>query len=85
MKKLSTIKRVCRMERYFDEVSNNSGFTRSLCRKRRILEKYMNSGLWLKDYQSDERGKIPKGIKRGVLSEDGLYNLLCDIEKGMHP
>ena len=43
------------------------------------LYRYFQSGLWLQDYQRDERGEIPCGLKRGVLSEDGLYNLLNDI------
>ena len=44
------------------------------------LEKYKSSGQWLKDYEADERGEIPAGTPRGVLSEDGLYNLLTDID-----
>ena len=35
-----------------------------------------HSGEWLKDFEADERGKLPKNMPRGVLSEDGLYNLL---------
>ena len=44
----------------------------------RALERYQSSGLWLHDYQLDEQGLLPTDLKRGVLSEDGLYNLLCD-------
>ena len=42
----------------------------------RVLAAYMDSGDWLRDYTADEQGRIPKGMKRGVLSQDGLYNLL---------
>lgn len=35
-------------------------------------------GDWRSDYESDERGELPAGLKRGVLSQDGLYNLLTD-------
>ena len=28
------------------------------------------------DLADDEAGRLPKGLKRGVLSEDGIYNLL---------
>ena len=28
------------------------------------------------DFAADESGEIPADIKRGVLSEDGIYNLL---------
>ena len=40
------------------------------------LRDYLESGRWRKDFEADEAGKIPKDIRRGVLSEDGLYNLL---------
>ena len=38
----------------------------------------MDSGQWLKDFEADEKGKLPANLKRGVLSEDGLYNLLAE-------
>ena len=40
------------------------------------LEAYYNGGDWRKDFEADEAGKLPKDLKRGVLSEDGLWNLL---------
>ena len=42
----------------------------------RLLTDYMDSGQWLADYELDEAGGFPPDLKRGVLSEDGLYNLL---------
>jgi hypothetical protein len=49
--------------------------------QRRIkrLTEYQESGEWLKDFEADERGEFPKDMPRGVLSEDGLDNLLSDI------
>ena len=47
------------------------------------LEDYVESGHWIADFECDERGELPKELKRGVLSEDGLYNLLCDVERYM--
>ena len=44
------------------------------------LSSYYESDLWMEDYESDETGEIPADMKRGVLSEDGLYNLLLDYE-----
>ena len=44
------------------------------------LEGYLSSGDWKKDFEADEAGLIPEGIKRGVLSEDGLYGLLEEID-----
>ena len=48
--------------------------------KIKSLREYQSSGQWLKDFEADEAGKIPSGLKRGVLSEDGLYNLLGDVD-----
>ncbi len=44
------------------------------------LTAYMDSGDWLRDYTADEQGRIPHDMKRGVLSQDGLYNLITDRE-----
>ena len=43
------------------------------------LTGYMDSGQWLQDFEADSRGELPKDLKRGVISEDGLYNLLSEI------
>ena len=40
------------------------------------LEEYYESPLWKKDFEMDEAGLFPKELKRGVLSEDGIYNVL---------
>lgn len=34
------------------------------------------SGEWREDYEADERGELPPNMKRGVLSQDALYDLL---------
>ena len=44
------------------------------------LEEYQSSGLWLEDFEADEAGALPEGTLRGVLSEDGLYDLLRDYD-----
>ena len=44
------------------------------------LEQYLDSGEWLKDFEADERGEIPTDYPRGVLSEDGLYNVLYRLQ-----
>ena len=46
-----------------------------------ILKEYLESGLWIKDFEADEAGAVPATIKRGVLSEDGLYDLLQDADR----
>ena len=43
------------------------------------LEEYLDSGLWLKDFEADERGDLPRDIHRDALTEDAVYNLLEDI------
>ncbi len=40
------------------------------------LEEYYTGKNWKKDYEADEAGKLPADLKRGVLSEDGIYDLL---------
>jgi hypothetical protein len=40
------------------------------------LESYYGSTEWKQDFTADEEGLLPKGLKRGVLSEDGIYNVL---------
>ena len=45
------------------------------------LKDYMDSGQWKEDFEADEAGLIPSDVKRGVLSEDGLYNLLHDADQ----
>ena len=40
------------------------------------LEDYYASPQWKKDFAMDEAGLFPAELKRGVLSEDGIYNIL---------
>ena len=40
------------------------------------LEEYYTSQQWKDDFAMDEAGELPDKLKRGVLSEDGIYNLL---------
>jgi len=40
------------------------------------LEAYYASQQWKDDFELEEKGQFPKDIRRGVLSEDGIYNLL---------
>ena len=42
------------------------------------LASYYGSDEWKQDYAADEAGLLPKDLKRGVLSEDGIWNLLED-------
>ena len=40
------------------------------------LEAYYTGSDWKNDLKLDEEGKLPVDLKRGVLSEDGIYDLL---------
>lgn len=42
------------------------------------LTVYYQSEQWRQDFEDDRAGKLPEELKRGVLSEDGVYDLLCD-------
>ena len=79
------IKRVTYMESVFDEVQNALAEgvdieDALLWEKIEILIQYYESEQWKTDYSADERGELPADLKRGVLSEDGVYNLLNDID-----
>lgn len=80
--------RVERMERCLDAVTEavalrgRAALEDAAIREQvQMLEEYQDSGLWRQDYEADERGELPTNLKRGVLSEDGLYNLLCDLRE----
>ena len=45
------------------------------------LNEYYGSDLWRQDYADDEAGRLPADLKRGVLSEDGIWNLLVDVKE----
>jgi len=45
------------------------------------LSKYYGSELWKLDLAADEAGKLPPDLKRGVLSEDGIWNLLSEYRE----
>ena len=73
--RLDRIERVEKYERLFDEAT--------ACpdeEKLRLLEAYYTSGEWREDYESDERGELPPDLKRGVLSQDALYDLLGRLD-----
>ena len=43
-----------------------------------ILSDYYGSDTWKQDFADDEAGLLPKDLRRGVLSEDAIWNLLAD-------
>ena len=80
----AVVARVTLMEQYMDAVAAALQQQRPLSAVEqamlRILADYQSSGHWLQDYGRDERGELSQQLKRGVLSEDALYDLLCEAE-----
>ena len=87
MKTKYIVKRIRRMENLMNEViyafgnSENFRDNKKMMENVKILADYMESGVWLSDFGKCERGELPKKLRCGVLSEDTLYNLLCDIDE----
>ncbi len=42
------------------------------------LDEYLTGEEWRQDFEDDEAGRLPAGLKRGVLSEDGIF---CALEE----
>jgi len=42
------------------------------------LTAYYDGGAWRADYEADEAGCLPANLKRGILSQDALYDLLSN-------
>ena len=81
------ISRINKMEEVFDELQLafsklNKDFLSDKKMKKKLnrLISYYENGKWLKDYQLDEQNKLPKNLKRGILSQDGVYDFLCEVE-----
>ena len=83
---MNQIDRIREMEQIYDRLFASvndlkKAFTdfSSLSKELEALESYYTDGAWIADFEDDERGLLPKNLKRGVLSEDGVYNLLDEI------
>ena len=74
------MERITHMEQCFDilreadpaAIQGDAALTELL----RQLTEYYQGGLWLQDYELDEKGLLPQELKRGVLSQDAVYDLL---------
>ncbi len=83
-----TIDRITQMEFYFDTIQKALEINPDFLKKEapagimlQELIEYYENGQWMADYKADEAGLLPRDLKRGVLSEDGVYNLLFEIEQ----
>lgn len=73
------ILRITRMEQLFDEVLAMDPEERRSSKQLKELLDYYENGQWLLDYELDEQGLLPGQLKRGILSQDGLYNFLWEM------
>ena len=78
------VQRVRRMEGLYDELlaaGQSLGKALEQFEKAHVLAKKLDAYYathWMEDFQADENGLLPADLKRGVLSEDGLWNALAD-------
>jgi hypothetical protein len=75
---MERINRITKMEQILDaaiETSQISG------QDLKLLTEYYEGPLWREDFEADEAGRLPKELKRGVLSEDAVYNLLEELRE----
>ena len=82
------IERIKQMEQRFDKalvVIHGDRITpeilESIKEDIEILDEYYSSMLWKQDFADDEAGRFPDGLRRGVLSEDGIWNLLTEYRE----
>ena len=83
--------RINRMSEAFDRLSRVSAILgekaeelESMASDVDCLKEYMASGQWIRDFEADENGEIGPEVNRSVLSEDGLYNLMIDLDDLMN-
>ena len=70
-----------RFDRVSDAVSKLSEALeayRSVQDELSILNSYYGSDEWKQDFADDEAGLLPKDLKRGVLSEDGVWDVMSE-------
>lgn len=41
---------------------------------------YYESEAWMDDYEADQRGELPRDLKRGVLSQDAVFDFLTEYK-----
>ena len=84
--KLLQIERIKWMEQRFNKVlatikDGSAVSLRTIKGDVAELSKYYGSELWKQDFAADEAGNLPSDRKRGVLSEDGIWNLLSNCRE----
>lgn len=82
---MEQLERIKRMEEILDRstaalaaLSDGLEQYQAILPELQTLCEYYEGGLWLQDYDADCAGLLPPDLKRGVLSQDALYNLLAE-------
>lgn len=85
---MDQIGRIRKMEKTMDRVSEAVSSVNKALEKFAALEddidilnSYYMDGEWREDYEADEAGKLPRDLKRGVLSQDALFDLLEETDR----
>ena len=73
---IERINRITQMEQILDAAIGNSNISGQ---DLKLLTEYYEGPLWREDFEADDSGRLPKDLKRGVLSEDAVYNLLEEL------
>ena len=84
------IKRIKKYERIYDRaLSSLKRYNEAAERLERLMPdikeliSYYEGDEWKADFDTDECGKLPSDLKRGVLSEDGVYNMIEEFDEVM--
>ena len=80
---MEQIERIAHMERILDEGAERLQKLYDALEQYREfapqldeLEAYYSGPQWMHDYEDDCAGRLPKDLRRGVLSEDAVFDLL---------
>lgn len=85
---MEQIERIKQMELYLDRASSavmqlSAALDNYIDVQESIsaLDEYYSNDDWKQDYADDEAGLLPPNLRRGVLSEDAVWNLLSDTKE----
>ena len=85
---MTQTERIEQMEHFLDEAAMAArGLSAALDRYAaaqeavKALDAYYGSDEWKADLLADEQGRLPAGLKRGVLSEDAAWNVLDECRE----
>ena len=77
---MTQIERIAYYEGLMEQIASALDRIKPMVRE---LEAYYTGEQWKEDFAADEAGQLPRDLKRGVLSEDGVYNLLERVREIM--